>query len=72
VVGAGPAGAAAALQARELGADVTLLEAERVGGTNLNRGPTPVRTLARAAQKACRTIGIGQFPPAWSYLGPEE
>jgi pyruvate/2-oxoglutarate dehydrogenase complex dihydrolipoamide dehydrogenase (E3) component len=52
VVGAGPAGAAAALQARELGADVTLLEADQVGGTNLNRGPTPVRTLARAARLA--------------------
>src|SRR6185437_2424134 len=50
VVGGGPAGAAAALQARELAADVTLLEADRVGGTNLNRGPTPVRTLARAAR----------------------
>jgi pyruvate/2-oxoglutarate dehydrogenase complex dihydrolipoamide dehydrogenase (E3) component len=34
----------------ELGADVTLLEAEQVGGTNINRGPTPVRTLARAAR----------------------
>src|SRR5689334_23680021 len=52
VVGAGPAGAAAALQARELGGDVTLLEADQVGGTNLNRGPTPVRTLARAARLA--------------------
>ena len=52
VVGGGPAGITAALQARELGADVTLLEAERIGGTNLNRGPTPVRTLARAARLA--------------------
>jgi pyruvate/2-oxoglutarate dehydrogenase complex dihydrolipoamide dehydrogenase (E3) component len=52
VIGAGPAGATAALQARELGADVTLLEAGRVGGTNLNRGPAPVRTLARAARLA--------------------
>jgi pyruvate/2-oxoglutarate dehydrogenase complex dihydrolipoamide dehydrogenase (E3) component len=52
VVGAGPAGATAAIQARELGADVTLLEAEQVGGTNINRGPTPVRTLARAARLA--------------------
>ena len=50
VVGGGPAGTAAALQARELGADVTLLEADQIGGTNLNRGPTPVRTLARAAR----------------------
>ena len=52
VLGAGPAGATAAIQARELGADVTLLEAEQVGGTNINRGPTPVRTLARAARLA--------------------
>jgi pyruvate/2-oxoglutarate dehydrogenase complex dihydrolipoamide dehydrogenase (E3) component len=52
VAGGGPAGAAAALQARELGADVTLLEAGQVGGTNLNRGPAPVRTLARAARLA--------------------
>jgi pyruvate/2-oxoglutarate dehydrogenase complex dihydrolipoamide dehydrogenase (E3) component len=52
VVGGGPAGATAAVQALELGADVTLLEADLVGGTNLNRGPTPVRTLARAARLA--------------------
>jgi pyruvate/2-oxoglutarate dehydrogenase complex dihydrolipoamide dehydrogenase (E3) component len=52
VIGGGPAGVTAALQARELGADVTLLEADRVGGTNLNRGPAPVRTLARAARLA--------------------
>ncbi len=50
VLGGGPAGATAALQARELGADVTLVEAKRVGGTSLNEGPAPVRTLARAAR----------------------
>ena len=52
MVGGGPAGAAAALQARELGAEVTLLEADQVGGTSVNRGPAPVRTLARAARLA--------------------
>lgn len=52
VVGGGPAGIAAALQARELGAEVTVLEAREVGGTSLNRGPAPVRTLARAARLA--------------------
>ena len=50
VVGAGPAGISAALHARELGGDVTLLEADSAGGTSLNRGPAPVRTLARAAR----------------------
>ena len=52
VVGGGPAGITAALQARELGAQVTLLEAGQVGGTSLNRGPAPVRTLARTARLA--------------------
>ncbi len=52
VVGGGPAGMTAALQARELQAEVTLLESKRVGGTNLNEGPAPVRTLARAARLA--------------------
>ena len=52
VVGGGPAGITAALQARELGAHVTLLEAGKLGGTSLNRGPAPVRTLARAARLA--------------------
>ena len=52
VIGGGSAGMAAALQARELNADVTLLEADEVGGTTLNRGPAPVRTLARAARLA--------------------
>ena len=52
VVGGGPAGVTAAMQASELGARVTLLEAAQVGGTSLNSGPAPVRTLARAARLA--------------------
>jgi pyruvate/2-oxoglutarate dehydrogenase complex dihydrolipoamide dehydrogenase (E3) component len=50
VLGGGPAGLNAALQARELNADVTLIERNRIGGTSLNEGPAPVRTLARAAR----------------------
>ena len=34
--------------------------------------PTFTEAVSMAAQKACRTIGIGQYPAAWSYLGPEE
>jgi pyruvate/2-oxoglutarate dehydrogenase complex dihydrolipoamide dehydrogenase (E3) component len=52
VIGGGPAGVTAALQACELGAQVTLLEAGQIGGTSLNRGPAPVRTLARTARLA--------------------
>ncbi len=50
VLGGGPAGLSAALHARELGAEVVLLEAKQVGGTSLNEGPAPVRTLARTAR----------------------
>src|SRR6476660_9842270 len=50
VIGGGPAGATAALHAAELGAAGTLVERGRVGGTALNSGPAPVRTLARAAR----------------------
>ena len=39
VVGGGPAGFTAAMQACELGARVTLLEEAQVGGTSLNSGP---------------------------------
>src|SRR5580692_1492150 len=68
VVGGGPAGITAALQACELGARVTLLEAGQIGGTSLNRGPAPVRTLARAARLArdwssWATFGLDGPPP---------
>jgi pyruvate/2-oxoglutarate dehydrogenase complex dihydrolipoamide dehydrogenase (E3) component len=52
VVGGGPAGVTAVLQARELDAEVTLLEADQVGGTSINRRPVPVWTVARAARLA--------------------
>jgi pyruvate/2-oxoglutarate dehydrogenase complex dihydrolipoamide dehydrogenase (E3) component len=61
VLGAGPAGMAAALHARELGADVTLVEAEQVGGTSVNSGPAPVRTLARAARLMRDTKSWGRL-----------
>ena len=61
IVGAGAAGASAALRACELGAEVTLLEAEEVGGVSLNRGPAPVRTLARAARLARDWSSWDQF-----------
>ena len=61
MLGGGPAGATAALQARELGAEVTLVEAKRVGGTSLNQGPAPIRTLARAARLMRDTQSWGQF-----------
>ena len=68
VLGAGPAGISAALHARELGADVTLIESGRLGGTSLNTGPAPVRTLARAARlmrdaRSWERLGLRGAPP---------
>lgn len=50
VVGGGPAGVTAALRARELGADVALIERDRLGGTCTNDGCVPTRALAKAAR----------------------
>lgn len=50
VIGGGPAGATAALRARELGASVALIEASRMGGTCTNDGCSPTRVLAKAAR----------------------
>ncbi|ROQ64868.1 glutathione reductase (NADPH) [Rathayibacter sp. PhB152] len=59
VIGAGPAGTAAALRAAELGAKVVVLEAGRVGGTCVNTGCVPTRVLAKTARivREARTAG---------------
>lgn len=44
IIGAGPGGYVAAIRAAQLGADVTLIENVRVGGTCLNRGCIPTKT----------------------------
>jgi pyruvate/2-oxoglutarate dehydrogenase complex dihydrolipoamide dehydrogenase (E3) component len=50
VVGGGPAGVTAAFRARELGAEVALVERGNMGGTCTNDGCVPTRVLARAAR----------------------
>jgi pyruvate/2-oxoglutarate dehydrogenase complex dihydrolipoamide dehydrogenase (E3) component len=50
VIGAGPAGTAAALRAAELGASVAVIEASRTGGTCVNTGCVPTRVLAKTAR----------------------
>jgi pyruvate/2-oxoglutarate dehydrogenase complex dihydrolipoamide dehydrogenase (E3) component len=49
VIGAGPAGAVAALRAADLGARTVLVTSAAFGGMAANDGPVPVRTLAHAA-----------------------
>ena len=61
VVGAGPAGVSAAVRAAELGATVTVVEADRVGGTCVNTGCVPTRVLARAARLLRETRSADAF-----------
>lgn len=52
VIGSGGAAMAAALQAVELGARVTLIERGTIGGTCVNVGCVPSKTMLRAAEVA--------------------
>lgn len=49
VLGAGPGGYTAAIRAAQLGADVTVIESTEVGGTCLNKGCIPTKTLLSSA-----------------------
>ena len=50
IIGAGPGGYAAAIRAAGLGADVTVIEKESLGGTCLNRGCIPSKILKTSAE----------------------
>ncbi len=50
VIGGGPGGYVAAIRAAQLGAKVTLVEKDRVGGTCLNRGCIPTKSLMQCAE----------------------
>ena len=50
VIGGGPGGYVAALHAAELGKKVALIEADFLGGTCLNRGCIPSKTLLKHAE----------------------
>ena len=50
VIGAGPGGYTAALQAAKRGLHTAVVERREVGGTCLNRGCIPTKTLLHASQ----------------------
>ncbi len=50
IIGGGPGGYAAAMRGARLGADVTLIERDTVGGVCLNRGCIPTKTMIHAVQ----------------------
>ncbi len=50
ILGAGPGGYVAAIRAAQLGAEVTVIEKSEVGGTCLNWGCIPTKTLIASAE----------------------
>ena len=69
VIGAGPGGYEAAIRAAQLGADGVLIEKGRAGGTCLNIGCIPTKTLWKIAElydqvKEASTFGINLENPS--------
>ena len=56
VIGAGPGGYVAAIRAAQLGLKTAVIERAEVGGTCLNRGCIPTKTLMHSAN-LCRELG---------------
>ena len=62
VIGGGPGGYVAAIRAAQLGAEVTLIEKQHIGGTCLNEGCIPTKALLHSAEvleEAKNGAGIG-------------
>lgn len=61
VIGAGPGGYEAALHAAGLGLSTAIVESRQLGGTCLNRGCIPTKTLLHAAELYDQTKKMGLF-----------
>ena len=61
ILGGGPAGYVGAIRARQLGAEVTLIEADALGGTCLNRGCIPSKALLKTGEVARTVQDSSQF-----------
>jgi dihydrolipoamide dehydrogenase len=61
IIGSGPGGYVAALYASRRGLRVCVVEKDALGGTCLNRGCIPTKTMLRSAVLACDIKGSSQF-----------
>ena len=61
VIGGGPGGYVAAIRARQLGMDVTLIEKEALGGTCLNWGCIPTKAYYRNAEMLRSLAQMNEF-----------
>jgi dihydrolipoamide dehydrogenase len=61
IIGAGPGGYVAAIRAAQRGARVTVVEDAEVGGTCLNRGCIPTKTLIASAEALAHARRAAEF-----------
>src|SRR5512144_2742115 len=61
IIGAGPGGYVAAVRAAQKGAQVTVIENSEVGGTCLNVGCVPTKTLIASAEALERAKNAADF-----------
>jgi len=61
ILGAGPGGYVAALKAAQLGAEVTVIEDTEVGGTCLNRGCIPTKTMIASSEMLSKVKELDKF-----------
>lgn len=75
IIGAGPGGYVAAVRASQMGADVTVIEQDNVGGTCLNRGCIPskiMKTTAELMEKFHKAPEFGISVQAKAYLDMQQ
>ncbi|MDR2739574.1 MAG: dihydrolipoyl dehydrogenase [Treponema sp.] len=60
IIGGGPAGYVSAIKAAQLGAKTALIEKDEVGGTCLNRGCIPTKTLLKTAEMIHEIAGAAK------------
>jgi dihydrolipoamide dehydrogenase len=73
IIGGGPGGYVAAIRAAQLGAKVTLVEKDKIGGTCLNRGCIPTKVFYKNAEAwrgvreaASMAITVGEASFDWN------
>lgn len=77
IIGGGPGGYTAAIRAAQLGAKVTLIEKDKLGGTCLNRGCIPTKAFYHSAQildemKRVDDFGVNISGLSWDFSRMQE
>ncbi len=61
ILGSGPGGYVAALRGAQMGAEVTVVEEKEVGGTCLNEGCIPTKTLVASAEAYAKAKDLASY-----------